>query len=240
MNFSWTCPYCHRDTTITSADHYHGIVNCNIPDKQGFYHSLYGRFIICPNKECKQLTLSCDLRYCESDKDGKKIISMFGEETLIQKWQLLPPSSAKPFPDYIPSPIRQDYKEACLIKSMSPKASATMARRCLQGMIRDFWDVKEKNKLAQEIDSIKGKVDADVWDAIDAVRTMGNIGAHMGKDVNMIIDIEPQEADSLIALIEFLFKEWYINRHQSTEQIKAIKEMASTKEEQRKNQNDNS
>ena len=234
MSFPWTCPYCHRDTTITNADHYQGTVNCNIPDSQEFYPRLMGKFIICPNQKCKQLTLFCTLLYY--NQYGAKIDAIFGDKS----WQLLPPSSAKPLPDYIPSAIRQDYEEACLIKSMSPKASATMARRCLQGMIRDFWEVKEKNNLAQEINSIKDRVDADVWGAIDDVRKLGNIGAHMEKGVDRIIDIDPQEADSLIKLIEYLFKEWYINRHERAEQIKALKEMASTKEKQRKNQNDNS
>ncbi|MCP1830281.1 hypothetical protein ACVIHH_005106 [Bradyrhizobium sp. USDA 4518] len=34
-------------------------------------------------------------------------------------------------------------------------------------------------------------------DAIDAVRIVGNIGAHMEKDVNLIVDIEPGEAQML-------------------------------------------
>ena len=50
----------------------------------------------------------------------------------------MPESDAKPQPEFIPEAIRQDYREACRIRDLSPKASATLARRCLQGMIRDF------------------------------------------------------------------------------------------------------
>lgn len=44
-------------------------------------------------------------------------------------------------------------------------------------------------------------------------RRIGNIGAHMEKDINLIIDIEPDEAQKLIKLIELLIEQWYIERH---------------------------
>lgn len=124
-----------------------------------------------------------------------------------------PISSAKQFPKYIPEAVRQDYEEACAIINLSPKASATLSRRCLQGMIRDFWGIKEKN-LYDEISALKNQIPADLWSSIDALRQLGNIGAHMEKDTNIIIDIDPNEADSLIKLIELLMKEWYVNREE--------------------------
>jgi Domain of unknown function (DUF4145) len=57
-----------------------------------------------------------------------------GEVKDYKSWTLLPPSSAKPQPDCIPQPIRDDYYEACSIRDLSPKASATIIRRCLQGI----------------------------------------------------------------------------------------------------------
>jgi hypothetical protein len=45
-------------------------------------------------------------------------------------------------------------------------------------VIRDFWSVKA-GRLVDEIDAIKGNLDSVTWDAIQAVRKMGNIGAHM-------------------------------------------------------------
>ena len=116
------------------------------------------------------------------------------------------------FPDYVPEQIRADYEEACKIKSLSPKAAATLCRRCLQGMVRDFWNVKP-GWLCDEIQSLNGRLPAAQWNAIDALRQLGNIGAHMEKDVNLIVDIDPGEADQLIHLIELLIKSWYIARH---------------------------
>lgn len=66
-------------------------------------------------------------------------------------------------------------------------------RRCLQGMIRDFWGIS-KRILFDEIQELKGKVTGSSWDAIDAIREIGNVGAHMEKDVNIVIDVEPEEA----------------------------------------------
>jgi hypothetical protein len=134
-------------------------------------------------------------------------------------WRLIPPSMAKAFPSYIPGSIREDYEEACLIVDGSPKASATLARRCLQGMIRDFWGIA-KSRLKDEIDDLKTRVDVLTWGAIDGVRSIGNIGAHMEKDVNVIIDVEPDEAAKLIWLIELLMSEWYIHRHEREERLK--------------------
>ena len=121
----------------------------------------------------------------------------------LNEWQLIPTSKAKIFPDYVPKPIIDNYTEACQICELSPKASATLSRRCLQGIIRDFWGVKGRN-LADEINQIKDKVDPLIWEAIDSVRKIGNIGAHMEKDINLVIDVEPKEAVALIELIETL------------------------------------
>ncbi len=96
-------------------------------------------------------------------------------------------------PDYVPQPVLDDYTEACLIKTLSAKASATLARRALQGMIRNFWGIN-KPTLAREIDELKDKVDTDTWTAIDSLRHIGNIGAHMEKDIGVIVDVELEEA----------------------------------------------
>lgn len=126
---------------------------------------------------------------------------------------IYPLSPARQFPDYIPESIRQDYEEAYSILSLSPKASATLSRRCLQGMIRDFWKISERT-LFEEITALKDKIPASQYQAIDALRQLGNIGAHMEKDTNLIIDIEPQEAQYLLKLIELLLQQWYVERHE--------------------------
>ena len=132
------------------------------------------------------------------------------------------------YPDYIPEAIRSDYEEASQILELSPKAAATLLRRCLQGMIRDFWNISRK-RLIDEVTDLKNLVPAAQWAAIDGLRQLGNIGAHMEKDVNLIIDIEKEEVRSLLRLIEMLMDQWYINRHNQENLYNEITATAATK-----------
>jgi hypothetical protein len=194
--------------------------------------------IVCPNTDCKEFTLRAELN--ETEFDG--LLHRWEPKDEKQSWQLIPASIAKVFPNYVPQPILDDYNEACLIRDLSPKASATLSRRCLQGIIRDFWKVS-KPRLVDEIEAIKDKVDPLTWQAIDAVRHIGNIGAHMEKDINLIIDVDPQEAGLLIGLIEMLIKDWYIVRHEREEQLRAVVKLSDDKKQtksQAKNQQSNS
>ena len=160
--------------------------------------------------------------------------------SIIKSWPLLPDSIAKPQPGYIPEAIRKDYEEACKIAHLSPNASAVLARRCLQGMIRDFCGIKEKT-LYMEIEKLKAKVKEqkakgvteESIESIDSIREMGNIGAHMEQPAGMLIDIEPEEASLLIQLIETLFKDWYAAKHEGEQRLKKIRESADKKERQK-------
>ncbi|HYM87853.1 MAG TPA: DUF4145 domain-containing protein, partial [Nitrospiraceae bacterium] len=96
---------------------------------------------------------------------------------------------------------------------MSTKPAAAQSRRCLQGILRDFWRVNP-GRLVDEIEQIKGMVDPVTWGAIEAVRKIGNIGAHMEKDINLIVDVDPNEADLLVGLVETLLREWYVGREE--------------------------
>lgn len=198
------CPYCNmmipisKDTFSTQTPGFDSpFINIWSGNKEpADKSSLEISFYKCPN--CGQFTIKA---------------RGLGEIVRDVNVLIRPISSAKQFPDYIPEAIRNDYEEAYAILNLSPKASATLARRCLQGMIHDFWDVRLKN-LNQEITALKNKIPADLWLSIDALRQLGNIGAHMEKDTDVIIDIDPNEAESLIKLIELLMKEWYINREE--------------------------
>ena len=163
--------------------------------------------------------------------------------TLFAEWRLLPPSSAKPQPDYIPKGLRNDYEEACAIRDLNPKASATLTRRCLQGMIRDFCDITKK-RLVEEINELRRQVSAgqapagvqaNSVEAIDHVRGIGNIGAHMEADINVIIDVDPDEAQVLIGLVELLFAEWYVAREQRKQGLEKLRTIAAEKKEQQGN-----
>jgi hypothetical protein len=202
-----------------------------IENSDGGDKYIQNRFIVCPNEECQKISLNTTL-YSAIYEHGSYTPNQ--EENY---WNLIPRSNANQFNEEykIPIAILNDYEEACLIESLSPKASATLSRRCLQGMIRDFWSIKKPAdhkglwSLIHEIKAIKEKVDPDVWEAIEAVRKVGNIGAHMELDVNVIIDVSKEEARKLIELIELLLEEWYVYRYLRAKRLAEIKQISDDK-----------
>jgi len=224
-DYSWTCPYCRQVATIKSDNLSFDFHNFDKNNKLGEL-GIRSHVTICPNSKCREFTITAALYKATYNQGWRPV----GEP--IISWNLKPQSSAKPFPSYIPSPLLQDYEEACLICSLSPKASATLSRRCLQGIIRDFWGIS-KARLVDEINELEGKIDSTTWKAIDAVRSIGNIGAHMEKDINLIVDVEPEEADLLIRLIEVLLEEWYIRRYEREEHMQKVIESAKAKKAQK-------
>ena len=228
--FLWTCPYCNRNATITDSNYssdYHVFEHNN---KDGDLW-LETTVIVCPNKDCKEYAISASLFkpfYSQHHREWR------ASDQALLHWNLKPQSQARVFPSYIPRAILEDYEEACLIRDLSPKASATLSRRCLQGIIRDFHGITKK-RLVDEIEALKDKIDPLTWQAIDAVRSIGNIGAHMEKDINLIIDVEPQEASALIGLIEMLLMDWYIDRYEKEKQLREIVGISKTKKDIKKN-----
>ncbi|WP_213637119.1 DUF4145 domain-containing protein [Providencia rettgeri] len=232
---SWLCPYCNQISTkgsYTDRECFTSIRNAIIdgvdaPTAIGI--GLYARH--CPNPDCLRFTVNHYIEEGNIDVITGRWIN--GE--IIYDNKILPIGATKIFPHYVPAAILNDYKEACLIRELSPKSSATLARRCLQGMIRDVWGVSEKN-LALEIKAIEDKVESEMWEAIDSIRSIGNIGAHMEKDINIIVDVEPSEAQLLIELLEILIQEWYVERHNKKLRLASIKSLAEKKQEERKKQ----
>ena len=221
--FNWNCPHCERAVTITDERRSSDMHTLRIENAEG-RRTLSTTFFVCPDPECRKFTLSATLSESHFDqaRNHEKIIKV------LQSWALIPASSGRNFPDYIPEAIRSDYLEACAIKALSPKASATLARRCLQGMVRNFWDVKP-GRLFEEINQIKDKVDPSIWSAIEAVRKFGNIGAHMEKNIDVIVDVDPKEAELLISLIERLLEDWYIARERRRISTTALIDAAAAK-----------
>lgn len=188
----------------------------------------------CLNKDCNKPTLAAQYKKALNGSGG------WWAGGLLESWRLIPEMSSIVQPDYIPAVLREDYYEACLIKDKSPKASATLARRCLQGMIRDFCGIS-KPRLIEEIRELTARVERgdgpkgvelETIEAIDAVRDIGNIGAHMDRDINVIVDVDAGEAQALIELIEMLFQDWYVARHKRSQRLANVKAIAAQKKEE--------
>ena len=108
----------------------------------------------------------------------------------------------------IPKLYLEDYEEAIMVISSSPKASAALSRRLLQTILREKYAIKERS-LSQEIEKFiqLSGVPSHLTEAVDAIRLIGNLAAHPTKDINTgeIMPVENGEAEWLIEVIEALF-----------------------------------
>lgn len=216
----YKCPFCDEFMSIsqmTRAVRRFNFYNDDLAPGTNSSH-LEVTLMQCPNDECRKISVFA------------QGVNGFIDEEYVS---IYPRAVFEIFPDYVPEAIRSDYEEACTILELSPKAAATLARRCLQGMIHDFWGIHGKN-LNAEITMLKDHVPASQWKAIDAVRSVGNIGAHMEHDVNLIVDIDSSEAQKLIMLIEHLIEKWYIDRHDAEELYAELVSISEDKAESRK------
>lgn len=216
---SFQCPYCTVVMPVTSDT-----LSTRTPSFSSLDDKHYGR---------TESSLLIKFYKCPSCNQYSIHVSGTGTKVSDINMNIRPISMAKQFPNYIPQAIRDDYEEACAIVSLSPKASATLSRRCLQGMIRDFHGIDDNN-LAKAIGKLEGLIPAPQWKVIDGVRRIGNIGAHMEKDINLIVDIDPSEADKLIKLIEHLLEQWYINRYEQEQLYADIIGIDESKQADRK------
>ena len=167
MKNDFTCPFCSHTFPLISDTYKCYSSSFSVSDSSSWgrtpANSLYLKFYSCPH--CNKISVRID-----GGTHDLACISI----------PVYPNSLAKQFPEYVPQSIRDDYQESYAILHLSPKASATLARRCLQGMIRDFWGII-KSRLIDEINALQGKVPTSQWKAIDSIRSIGNIGAHMKK-----------------------------------------------------------
>ncbi|MBP7477424.1 MAG: DUF4145 domain-containing protein [Chitinophagales bacterium] len=148
---------------------------------------------------------------------NKSIIHLLGfsmsnghSQSLLNSEQLIRPKghNRNPVPKEVPNEFAEDYTEACLILNDSPKASAALSRRCLQGIIRNQLGIKKPN-LDQEIQEVitQKLLSSDLLNSIDAVRTIGNFAAHPIKSTSTgeILPVDPHEAEWTLEVLEDIF-----------------------------------
>jgi len=163
----------------------------------------------CP--ECKRLII----RLLEGTGYKDPRTGELSALSYVHKDLLVHPNGAgrSPCPKEVPKQISEDYKEACLVLADSLKASAALSRRCLQNVLRETAKVKPGD-LYDEIQEVldSGKLPAQIADGLDAVRAIGNFGAHpiKSKRTGEVMPVEPGEADWNLDILEALFEFYYV------------------------------
>lgn len=184
---SWRCLFCNQVGTPATQQH----APYNATDAGNSYDFVVMRRT-CPNPECQRVHVTLVMRGIEN-----------------REVQVLPKSRARhEYTKTVPPLIFADYDEACAIEDLSPKASAALARRALQAVLKDYYG-RSEHKLFEAIKNLQGHVDSTLWKALDAMRSWGNIGAHPD---DQIVDIEPVIVRRLINVLEVVFDESYVAR----------------------------
>ncbi|MDN5474732.1 MAG: DUF4145 domain-containing protein [Lactococcus lactis] len=210
-NNSFLCPFCNSSFPLIDSTYRYNEFCFNSIDGRSYrqiFDPMTGKKV--PAAE----EIIFRMYKCPSCNEVTSVTKGIGERYTGVITNIYPKSQAKQFPDYIPEQTRQDYEEAYAIVNLSPKASATLSRRALQGMIRDFHGIS-KPRLIDEIKAISENVTPSEKKVLDSIRDIGNIGAHPERDINLIVDIESGEAEKLLKVIEYFVKSWYITRHEA-------------------------
>lgn len=164
---------------------------------------LTGRWLssyqICPS--CEHIIV----HLIHAERAGAKFVQS-------EKFLAYPRNATRPkAPTDVLDHIAEDFNEACLIVNDSPKASAALSRRCLQTILRETMGVK-KGSLDNEIDQAMELFPSHIFEAIDAIRHIGNFAAHPIKSTSTgeIVAVEPGESEWLLDVLEQLFDFCYV------------------------------
>ncbi len=217
--YTWHCPFCNTDQTVIEDNRQVSFADLSVENADG-PRRLVVKYVVCPNPRCRKFSLQVSLHRRESS--GNR--SYTGKH--LASWKLVPPSRARSFPVTLPEQVREDYHEACLTEELAPKVSAALSRRCLSGMLRDFWKV-QPGRLSDEFRQVKGTVDPLTWEAINSVWKTGMIGARMESEGAEIQDSEPGESAILIGLIEMLVQDWYVARNERRKRLDTLREIGA-------------
>lgn len=199
------CPHCNVEINPSFSE---------IPLGKDSVSSASIYWMMCPNSECGKHILKF-----ARGKSGRDLHVNGNSQNLItskiEKEDIIYPmvSSRPKAATEVDNHIAQDFNEACLVLSLSPKASAALSRRCLQNILREKAGVTHGN-LVKEIEQVinDGKTPSYITENIDAIRNIGNFAAHPSKDraSGEIIDVDPGEADWLLDVLEMLFDFYYV------------------------------
>lgn len=126
----------------------------------------------------------------------------------IQQEVLYPKKIYRKVATEIPENYRKDVLEAWSILDLSPKGSAVLSRRILEEVLENEFNIQDKN-LGKKIEKFLNNKDVPsiVREMIDAIRHIGNFGAHPKENIytSKIINVSEEEAELLINLLDELF-----------------------------------
>lgn len=173
-----------------------------------------------PEVGCKGAALSFITQSLVCSKcGGAHLFLSYGKLTSNNREQIqvFPRAGAyPPAPAEVPIEVAADFAEANEVLAISPKASAALARRCLQAVLsahgykgRDL--VKQVEAAINESDASRALPSA-LRENIDAVRNFGNFSAHPITDQTtlQVVNVEEGEAEWCLQILTEMFDHYYV------------------------------
>ena len=117
-------------------------------------------------------------------------------------------------PNGLPEPIKRAYDEARAVVGTSAMATAVLARRCIQHVIRVRLNITGRTLFGEILEAVKRpELTIATRDALDHVRQIGNWGAHPIKEADeseTIIEVTEEDAAYTLDVVELLFNDLYV------------------------------
>lgn len=194
---------------------------------------------VCPGSECRKRSLSIVWTTTEVTNTYERT---FVNTEDLRAWRPLPAIQAKPQPDWIPPKIRARYNEACAVLQESPSSSVMQSRACISLLLDARWtdddpDLSERinntDSLAKKIRLAQDRLKPEIVTALDAIRLVGNEGAH--PSVEVLTDTRREEADLVLAGIEMILKEWErsCDEKEDMKRISVLRDEAEARKDKR-------
>lgn len=201
------CPHCN--TTIHEA--WYGPQTLMQIPPHGAIWSV--RFLLCP--ECEEIVIDLLLM---SPLPGHQSES----QSAVRIWPTL---ATRPVPQEVDPRYADDYKDAVAILNISPKASAALARRLVQDVIREKAGIKKATLDAEITELIaSGQLPSWLSTNVDSIRAVGNFAAHPIKSTNTgeVVDVEPGEAEFLLDVLEDMFDFYFVQPAKAQKHLSGI------------------
>jgi hypothetical protein len=216
----WTCPYCKQSSQLEESEIRRQFLTYEEGDGDGGTQNVKAILEAkpCHNRLCLRVTVETTLDSIDPSPINPRIAKRIHHHQYPEL-----KNSGPEYPNCVPKILQQELKEAYLICKISAKSSATLSRRCLQWILRDYFQTAPA-RLVDEIKSIKNhsKISKDLFDALNGIRDIGNVGAHPEDDVNVMVDVQENEAEDILAVIDLLITETYIADDTASKKYQSI------------------
>lgn len=133
----------------------------------------------------------------------------------------IPPARFADLPEQAPGQVGPLYREAAAVLGASPRASAALARRCLEEVLREQGFTK--GTLFDRLSALEDspKANATLSKFLHGVREFGNLAAHGAKNPE-VPDVEPGEAEWCLEVIRELVDYFYARPVRERNKLEAV------------------